>query len=69
MVELARSAGLIPRWLGHGDLHVEIRDDIVYLRADEALRYGKVIEVMDLIKQAGIHRIGFVYQLPEEKTR
>jgi biopolymer transport protein TolR len=44
-------------------------DPVVYLRADEALRYGKVIEVMDLIKQAGIHRIGFVYELPEERAR
>ena len=44
-------------------------DPVVYLRADESLRYAKVIEVMDLIKQAGIHRIGFVYVLPEEKAR
>jgi biopolymer transport protein TolR len=44
-------------------------DPVVYLRADETLRYGKVIEVMDLIKQAGIHRIGFVYVLPEERAR
>ena len=44
-------------------------DPVVYLRADEGLRYGKVIEVVDLIKQAGIHRIGFVYVLPEEKAR
>jgi len=44
-------------------------DPVVYLRADEGLRYGTVIEVMDLIKQAGIHRIGFVYQLPDEGAR
>jgi biopolymer transport protein TolR len=42
-------------------------DPVVYLRADENLRYAQVIQVMDLIKQAGIHRIGFVYVLPEEK--
>jgi biopolymer transport protein TolR len=40
---------------------------VVYLRADEALRYGKVIEVMDKIKQAGVERIGFAYVLPKEK--
>jgi biopolymer transport protein TolR len=41
---------------------------VVYLRADEGLRYGKVIEVVDTIKQAGVEQIGFVYQLPSEKT-
>ena len=40
---------------------------VVYLRADEALRYGKVIEVVDKIKQAGVERIGFAYVLPKEK--
>lgn len=44
-------------------------DPVVYLRADEDLRYAQVIQVMDLIKQAGIHRIGFVYVLPEERDR
>jgi biopolymer transport protein TolR len=42
---------------------------VVYLRADEALRYGEIIRVVDVIKQAGIDRIGFVYTLPEEKHR
>jgi biopolymer transport protein TolR len=41
--------------------------NVVYLRADEGLRYGKVIEVVDKIKKAGIDQIGFVYVLPEEK--
>jgi biopolymer transport protein ExbD len=40
---------------------------VVYLRADEALRYGKVIEVVDKIKRAGVDQIGFVYALPKEK--
>jgi biopolymer transport protein ExbD len=44
-------------------------DSVVYLRADEALRYGSVIEVVDVIKRAGVERIGFVYALPEEKRR
>ncbi len=39
---------------------------LVYLRADEALRYGQVIEVVDKLKTAGAEQIGFVYQLPEE---
>jgi biopolymer transport protein TolR len=42
---------------------------VVYLSADERLRYGKVVEVVDKIKKAGIDIIGFVYVLPEEKAR
>ncbi len=42
---------------------------VVYLRADESLRYAEVIRVVDLIKRAGIDRIGFVYALPSEKPR
>jgi biopolymer transport protein TolR len=44
-------------------------DPVVYLRADESLRYSEVIKVVDLIKRAGIDRIGFVYVLPEERAR
>ena len=40
---------------------------VVYLRADEGLRYGQVIKVVDVIKHAGVDRIGFVYMLPEDK--
>jgi biopolymer transport protein TolR len=42
---------------------------VVYLRGDEHLEYGKVIEVVDLLKRAGVEQIGFVYVLPEEKGR
>jgi biopolymer transport protein TolR len=41
---------------------------VVYLRADENLRYGKVIEVVDRIKQAGVEQVGFVYVTPQEKA-
>jgi biopolymer transport protein ExbD len=41
---------------------------VVYLRADERLLYGKVIEVVDAIKKAGVEQVGFVYVLPEEKA-
>ena len=44
-------------------------DSVVYLRADEGLRYGQVIRVVDVVRRAGIDRIGFVYALPEEKRR
>jgi biopolymer transport protein ExbD len=44
-------------------------DAVVYLRADERLVYGNVIKVVDVIKRAGVDRIGFVYVLPEDKKR
>jgi biopolymer transport protein TolR len=44
-------------------------DAVVYLRADEGLRYGEVIRVVDVIKRAGVERIGFVYALPSERRR
>ena len=44
-------------------------ESVVYLRADESLRYGKVIEVVDKIKRAGVQRIGFAYVLPGEKEK
>jgi biopolymer transport protein TolR len=42
---------------------------VVYLRADESLRYGRVIAVVDKLKNAGVDQIGFAYSLPEEKAR
>jgi len=41
---------------------------VVYLRADQGLRYSKVIEVVDIMKHAGVEQIGFVYELPSEKA-
>lgn len=40
---------------------------VAYLRADQSLRYGKVIEVVDLLKRAGVERVGFAYELPEAR--
>jgi biopolymer transport protein TolR len=42
---------------------------VAYLRADEGLRYGRVIEVIDKMKKAGVDQVGFVYVLPQEKAR
>ena len=42
---------------------------VVYLRADESIRYGRVIAVVDKLKNAGVDQIGFAYSLPEEKAR
>ena len=40
------------------------RDTEVQLRADEAVPYGRVVEVMGLAQKAGLNRIGFVAQTP-----
>src|SRR5262245_27363702 len=42
---------------------------VVYLKADDKLPYGKVIEVMDKIKKSGVEQVGLAYQLPDEKDR
>ncbi|NMM11338.1 MAG: biopolymer transporter ExbD [Polaromonas sp.] len=39
-------------------------DTEVQLRADEAVPYGKVVEVMGLAQKAGLNRIGFVADPP-----
>ncbi len=41
---------------------------VVYLRADQNVRYGKVIEVVDLLKRCGVERIGFAYEMPKEAS-
>jgi biopolymer transport protein TolR len=41
---------------------------VVYLRADASVRYGKVIEVVDLLKRCGVERIGFAYDKPKEAS-
>ncbi|MES2947928.1 MAG: biopolymer transporter ExbD [Pseudomonadota bacterium] len=42
-------------------------DTEVRLRADTAVPYGRVVEVMGLTHQAGLHRIGFVAEVPTAK--
>ena len=42
---------------------------VAYLSADRSLQYGKVIEVVDIMKRAGVDQIGFVYELPSERAK
>ncbi|ETW94375.1 MAG: hypothetical protein ETSY1_35135 [Candidatus Entotheonella factor] len=40
----------------------------LYLRADAAVPYGVVVQVMDAVKQAGIVKLGMITQpIPEEQ--
>ncbi len=40
-------------------------DTEVHLRADQAVPYGRVAEVLGLLQQAGLHRIAFMAQAGE----
>jgi biopolymer transport protein TolR len=42
------------------------KDTEVQLRADEAVPYGKVVEVMGVTQKAGLNRIGFVAEAKTE---
>ena len=41
----------------------------VQLRADEAVPYGRVVEVMGLAQQAGLNRLGFVTEAKSNAAR
>ena len=43
-------------------------DTELQLRADEAVPYGKVVEVMGVAQKAGLNRIGFVADTPGTTT-
>ena len=57
-----------PEYFVHKIREVYDRNDIkkVFLRADESVTHGVVIEVMGRIKSAGISEVGLVTKLPEE---
>ena len=42
------------------------KDTEVQLRADEAVPYGKVVEVMGVAQKAGLNRIGFIAEAKTE---
>ena len=44
----------------------EREEKTVYLQADKAVAYGKVVQVMAAIKRAGVAKLGMVAQEPEK---
>ena len=44
-------------------------DDTVFLKGDRDVAYGRVIEVLDVLHQAGVTRIGMVTERPEDRGR
>jgi len=51
----------------HGRM-MGLSQKIVYLKVDERLRYGRVIEVIDKLKHGGVEQFGLVFDLPKEKS-
>jgi TolR protein len=43
--------------------------DAVFLRADQKLEYGIVMQTMDQIKRAGVPTVGLVTEAPREVTK
>ena len=43
------------------------RNKDIFLRADADVPYGKVVQVMDEVKKAGILKLGMITQPPSEK--
>jgi biopolymer transport protein TolR len=43
-------------------------DEPVFIKGDRGVDYGRVIEVLDLLHQAGVTRIGMVTQNPEHRS-
>ena len=42
---------------------------VVFLRADSEIPYGFIIEIIDIVKKAGVDEVGLVTRFPEEKQR
>jgi len=42
---------------------------VVFLRADSEIPYGFIIEIIDIVKKAGVDEVGLVTRFPEEKKR
>jgi biopolymer transport protein TolR len=42
-------------------------DKTLYLKADAGLSYGAVVETMDMVRRAGIERLGMVTEPPRER--
>ena len=43
-------------------------DDTVFLKGDKDVAYGRVIEVLDLLHEAGVTRIGMVTERPGARS-
>ncbi len=44
-------------------------DNTVYVKGDRQVAYGRVVEVMAMLKRAGVEHVGLVTRLPETNKR
>ena len=42
---------------------------VVFLKADQSLPYGYIIDIMDIIKKAGVEQLGLIAEPEEKKER
>jgi len=49
------------------DLFKNRQDKTLYLRADQALQYGFVVETMDRVRRSGIEKLGMVTEPTRER--
>jgi biopolymer transport protein TolR len=45
-------------------LAVEDKDAVVYVRGDRAIAYGRVMEIMGRVGQAGFHKVSLIAEAP-----
>ena len=68
-ISLGEKQVVLPLLLDQLQTMMQSRENkVVSLEADTSLRYGKVIEVVDSMKQAGVEQVGLAYVLPKDKT-
>ncbi|MCW9025097.1 MAG: protein TolR [Gammaproteobacteria bacterium] len=45
------------------------QDNTVYVKGDKNANYGKVVELMALLKQSGVENVGLVTRMPERSGK
>lgn len=59
-------ANLVPLLIAVTEANPEAQ---IYIRGDQALRYGRIMEVMGAINSAGFQRVSLVAELPQEPAQ
>jgi biopolymer transport protein TolR len=59
-------AALVPRLIAVSEANPELR---VFVRGDQAINYGRVMEVMGLVSEAGFSRVALIAEVPIPEAR
>lgn len=57
---------LVPRLIAVADSNPELR---IYIRGDQAIDYGRVMEVMGLINSAGFTKVALIAEAPTSEAK